>query len=68
MSATLQTTIVTGHTLSVNKVEGSEMVSVWLVLAAIVGGGGAVVLVIALMRVTLPEHSKREHGFDRWSL
>jgi hypothetical protein len=30
----------------VNKVEGSEMVSVWLVLAAIVGGGGAVVLVM----------------------
>jgi hypothetical protein len=44
------------------------MVSVWLVLAAFVGGGSVVFLAIALMRVTLPEHSKRENGFDRWSL
>jgi hypothetical protein len=45
------------------QLKGGEMLPVWWVLAAFVGGGSAAVLVTALMQATLRTRSHREHDF-----
>jgi hypothetical protein len=45
------------------QLKGGEMLPVWWVLAAFVGGGSAAVLVTALMQATLRTRSQREHDF-----